>query len=119
MFRYTGAIISVLSQKEREKHNLEDVDKWYSALVDARYRKDNKDVIFVAESQIERMYPGSKDGFIHPRRDELFSGFDPETSSFLSKKRRNAKKKNKKKSTRTQASKPKGRRKPGKKHSDL
>lgn len=119
MFRYTGAIISVLSQKEREEHDLESTDRWYSALVDARYKKDNKDVIFVAEAQIERMYPGSKDGFIHPRRDELFSGFNPETSSFLSKKKQTADKKHKTKSTRARTSKPKGKRKQKRKRSDL
>lgn len=119
VFRYTGAIVSMLSKQEREKHNLERFDRWYSALVDSRYKRDNQDLIFVAESQIERMYPGSKDGFKHPRRDEFFREFDPETSSFLSRKQGRSKKKRSKKPARKRKPKSKAKGKRKRQSSDL
>jgi hypothetical protein len=84
--RYTGAITRLTPAGERGEHGLGTGDVWYSALIDQRYSKSiGQSEVFVAESEIERMYPGSRDGFLHPKRDNFFRSFDPEDSAFVPK----------------------------------
>ena len=94
--RFTGAITQLTPADQRDEHSLSRDDIWYSALIDQRYEKISTGEVFVAESQIERMYPGSEDGFKHPLKKRFFRGFDPEESSFLPKSRDKKKRKKKK-----------------------
>ena len=107
--RYTGAIARLIPIDQRGEHDLGTDDMWYSALIDRRYNKNiGQGEVFVAESEIERMYPGSKDGFLHPKRGEYFRTFDPEESMFVPKRPGKRNKRNKRTAAQKKKKKKKG-----------
>lgn len=111
--RYQGVITKMLTNKDKRRLKLKPLtDKWYSALVDSRYKpggvSDN-----VNGKDIKLIYP-AESNFKHPKLNTYFASFDADTFSFKLKKTKEAKnmgKKQKQHQRDTTRKKKKGRRK--------
>ena len=92
-YGYVGLVRTVdeVCQKSEDWIASNNVDKlprgrkqpFYLSLVDARYRRSGAET-YVAEENIEQIFPGTGD-FQHPRLNEFFAHFDPETSTYIEK----------------------------------
>jgi hypothetical protein len=87
--RYQGVITSILTAEEKKKYRLSSKDTWYNALVDIRYKPGGISD-HVKEQDINLIYP-AESNIKHPKLWDYFETFNPNTFSYIVKKRKGRK----------------------------